>query len=160
MIIKLTQAILIFLFFPLIFRLLAMKRIRNMTKWSTYLPFVCGFRWQWCFSFCSLEPKWTRRTFSFCPLGSLSPSSALHLDTSVWVEVFCLVITVFWIFFAQYCLEDEFLAHCKCWVFLVWKMVIFLLLVWNRNGFNPLSYLSMNRFDGKTRSWALRMQHL
>lgn len=110
---KLTQAILIFLI-PPIFRLLAMKRIRM------YMPFVCGSRWQWYFSFCSLEPKWTRRTLSFCPLGSLSPSSALHLDTLVWVEVLS-QISLFWTILQQYYLEDEFLEHCKCWVFLAVK---------------------------------------
>lgn len=151
MIIKLTQAILIFLFFFPIFRLLAMKRIRNMKKWLTYMPSICGSRWQWCFSFCSLEPKWTRRTLSFCPLGSPSPSSALHLDTSVWVEVFCL-ITVFWIIFATVLFRRWVFSTLLMLIFFgVWKMVIFLLLVWHINGFNPLSYL-MNRFDGKTRS--------
>lgn len=129
---KFTQAILIFLI-PPIFRLLAMKRIRM------YMPFVCGSRWQWYFSFCSLEPKWTRRTLSFCPLGSLSPSSALHLDTLVWVEVLS-QISHFWTIFAT--------VLSRGWVFrTLWmlsffgcekNLVIFLLLVWHINGFNPL----------------------
>lgn len=129
---KLTQAILIFLI-PPIFRLLAMKRIRM------YMPFVCGSRWQWYFSFCSLEPKWTWRTLSFCPLGSLSPSSALHLDTLVWVEVLS-QISLFWTIFATVLSRGwVFKNIVNAEFFWLWKkIVIFLLLVWHINGFNPL----------------------
>lgn len=129
---KLTQAILIFLI-PPIFRLLAMKRIRM------YMPSVCGSRWQWYFSFCSLEPKQTRRTLSFCPSGSRSPSSALHLDTLVWVEVFC-QISLFWTIFATVLSRGwVFKNSVNAEFFWLWKnLVIFLLLVWHINDFNPL----------------------